>query len=411
MAEAALSDEPGTFVPVSFKVAHELRAHETRSEARGPRRAARGLRGVRRAPRPLPVDWRHALGLAGPGPLPRAHRRAGSLGDGQRLRRDHRQDEEPVLRDAQHACAAPLRHHPVRPHPVDNQESKLSSASGSASTCSMPPQPPFRGPHQRLIYRPRSDDPRLGAYRHIGDHQWLRARKLFVAEGRFVVERLLTLSAYEIESVNVTPPAFEALRPVLESLPCDVFICDPRAAARPHRIQLSSRLPRSGAASRPTRRWNRSSPRRGCSRWKASATLTMSAGFSGRPRRSAQAVCCSIRRAGIRSIERPFVRRWEPCCGCHGGVWTDGWTICSGSALPDSSWLRLTPVLSATSLHEFASATSSADRLLLLLGAEGSGLTPATLEISDIRVRIPVDMSVDSLNVVVAASIALERLS
>jgi hypothetical protein len=29
MAEAALPDEPGTFVPVSFKVAHELRANET----------------------------------------------------------------------------------------------------------------------------------------------------------------------------------------------------------------------------------------------------------------------------------------------------------------------------------------------------------------------------------------------
>ena len=29
MAEATLPQEPGTFVPVSFKVAHELRAHET----------------------------------------------------------------------------------------------------------------------------------------------------------------------------------------------------------------------------------------------------------------------------------------------------------------------------------------------------------------------------------------------
>jgi hypothetical protein len=29
MAEAALPDEPGTFVPVSFKVAHEIRAQET----------------------------------------------------------------------------------------------------------------------------------------------------------------------------------------------------------------------------------------------------------------------------------------------------------------------------------------------------------------------------------------------
>ena len=29
IAEAALPQEPGTFVPVSFKIAHELRAHET----------------------------------------------------------------------------------------------------------------------------------------------------------------------------------------------------------------------------------------------------------------------------------------------------------------------------------------------------------------------------------------------
>ena len=29
MAEAALPDEPGTFVPVSFKVGHEMRAQET----------------------------------------------------------------------------------------------------------------------------------------------------------------------------------------------------------------------------------------------------------------------------------------------------------------------------------------------------------------------------------------------
>ena len=72
--------------------------------------------------------------------------------------------------------------------------------------------------------------------------------------------------------------------------------------------------------------------------------------------------------------------------------------------------VALTPASNATLLHEFASTTSSADRLLLLLGAEGSGLTPAALEIADIRVRIPVDTSVDSLNVVVAASIALERL-
>ena len=77
-----------------------------------------------------------------------------------------------------------------------------------------------------MIHRPRADDPRLTAYRHIGDHRWLRDRGLFVAEGRLVVERLLSLPGYAIESVNVSPAAFEALQPLLESQTCDVFICD-----------------------------------------------------------------------------------------------------------------------------------------------------------------------------------------
>ena len=49
-------------------------------------------------------------------------------------------------------------------------------------------------------------------------------------------------------------------------------------------------------------------------------------------------------------------------------------------------------------------------RVALLLGAEGAGLSEAAVCAVDVRVRIPIDPSVDSLNVVVAASIALHRL-
>ena len=56
-------------------------------------------------------------------------------------------------------------------------------------------------------------------------------------------------------------------------------------------------------------------------------------------------------------------------------------------------------------------ATLSADaRLALVAGAEGYGLSTATIAAADVTVRIPVDPLSDSLNIVVAVSIALSRL-
>jgi tRNA G18 (ribose-2'-O)-methylase SpoU len=42
----------------------------------------------------------------------------------------------------------------------------------------------------------------------------------------------------------------------------------------------------------------------------------------------------------------------------------------------------------------------------LLVGAEGPGLTPTALRISDVRVRIPMSRGTDSLNVATAAALA-----
>ena len=49
-------------------------------------------------------------------------------------------------------------------------------------------------------------------------------------------------------------------------------------------------------------------------------------------------------------------------------------------------------------------------RVALLAGAEGPGLTADALAHADVTVRIPIDPASDSLNVVVAVSIALQRL-
>ena len=61
-------------------------------------------------------------------------------------------------------------------------------------------------------------------------------------------------------------------------------------------------------------------------------------------------------------------------------------------------------------IGEFQQHADPAARLLLLVGAEGPGLRDDTLGRADARVRIPIDSTVDSLNVVVAAGIALQRL-
>ena len=73
------------------------------------------------------------------------------------------------------------------------------------------------------------------------------------------------------------------------------------------------------------------------------------------------------------------------------------------------SLVALTPDAGAVPLDELALDRGDApdpDRLALLLGAEGPGLSPGTLAAADVRAGIPMRGGVDSLNVGVAAGIA-----
>jgi tRNA G18 (ribose-2'-O)-methylase SpoU len=76
----------------------------------------------------------------------------------------------------------------------------------------------------------------------------------------------------------------------------------------------------------------------------------------------------------------------------------DGWAVAA-----------LTPAADAMPLREFASATRP-QRVALVLGHEGEGLTDAALAACEFRIRIPIRPSVDSLNVATAAAIALYEL-
>jgi tRNA G18 (ribose-2'-O)-methylase SpoU len=70
--------------------------------------------------------------------------------------------------------------------------------------------------------------------------------------------------------------------------------------------------------------------------------------------------------------------------------------------------VALTPDPEAIPIDEYSPEPGS--RLILALGSEGPGLRPESLRYADVRLRIPIDPRADSLNVVVAAGIALTRL-
>lgn len=67
--------------------------------------------------------------------------------------------------------------------------------------------------------------------------------------------------------------------------------------------------------------------------------------------------------------------------------------------------LAMTPQGDARALRE-AMAAVHGERVAVLVGAEGPGLTTAALRISDLRVRIPMSRGTDSLNVATAAAVA-----
>ena len=67
--------------------------------------------------------------------------------------------------------------------------------------------------------------------------------------------------------------------------------------------------------------------------------------------------------------------------------------------------LAMTPSSEAQALPE-AMAAARDERVAVIVGAEGPGLTPATLRLSDVRVRIPMSRGTDSLNVATAAALA-----
>ncbi|MFE1577976.1 TrmH family RNA methyltransferase [Streptomyces fradiae] len=251
------------------------------------------------------------------------------------------------------------------------------------------------------------DDPRLHDYTGLTDVELRRRREpeegLFIAEGEKVIRRALN-AGYRMRSMLLSAKWVDALRDVIDEAPAPVYVVDPALAERVtgyhvHRGALASMrrepLPAAGdllAAARRVAVMESVNDHTNIGAiFRSAAALGMDAVLLSPDcadplyRRSVK-----VSMGAVFSV--PYARL---------GDWPrDLQTVReAGFRL-----LALTPGEDAVPLDE--AAPHRLERVALMLGAEGEGLSARALRAADTRVRIPMAHGVDSLNVGAAAAVA-----
>jgi tRNA G18 (ribose-2'-O)-methylase SpoU len=260
------------------------------------------------------------------------------------------------------------------------------------------------------------DDGRLDAYRDLRDGDLLRRRGLFVAEGRLVLRRVIDDGRFHIQSVLVNEAALADLAGPIASLDdsVPVFVCPTASFLRLtgfnlHRgclalVRRPAPTPIESLVAQPRLLLvleNVSNPDN------VGGIFRNAAAFGAGGVLLSPASCDPLYRKAIRTSMAAVLH--VPFTHCDRGAWRSapasmreaGFTIAA-----------LTPRASGETLDAFArrwrgSEASGARRLALVVGAEGAGLSAETEAYADARVSIETTDRVDSLNVAVAAGIAL----
>lgn len=256
-------------------------------------------------------------------------------------------------------------------------------------------------------------DARLADYAGVRDPALLRQRGLLIAEGRFVVRRLLGAPHIRTRSLLVNDAALNGLQDVLGRIDapcCDVYVASPDVittatgfdmhrgclalAERPVALPLDTALETShlvAVLERVVDPDNVGAVFRAAEAFGVDALL-LSPG------------CCD-----------PFYRK---AIRTSSGA---ALVVPSSAAVPWPDALdRLraagfviaatTPDETAMDIGTFTGTASARGRIAVLLGTEGHGVTADALARADIRLRIPMSGALDSLNVAMAAGIVLHRL-
>jgi tRNA G18 (ribose-2'-O)-methylase SpoU len=259
------------------------------------------------------------------------------------------------------------------------------------------------------------DDPRVADYRHLADGDRLRARGLFVAEGRLVVRRVLDDPSYRVRSLLLTDAARASLEDALERAPAEqtAYIVSLEAmqaitsfhihrgclalVGRPAPVNLEALAGRLQSATlvvaleEVANADNMGGVFRNALAFGAGAVL-LSPG------------CCdplyrkAIRTSMAATLRVPFARveRWP---GGLDALRAAGFAI-----------VALTPAAGARDIGAFAADAGRPARIAIMAGTEGAGLSAAAAAMADTHVRIPMAPGVDSLNLATATGIALQRM-
>jgi tRNA G18 (ribose-2'-O)-methylase SpoU len=251
-------------------------------------------------------------------------------------------------------------------------------------------------------------DARLDDYRGLRrPDQRSRAEGFFIAEGATVLERLLD-APHRIRSVVLTPARVARFAARLASVPAPLYVVTPEVLTEVvgydlHRGVIAS-------ATRPA-------PAPLADVIARARTIVVLEGLNdfenlGAIARSARALGADALVLDPLTAD-PLARRavrvsmgevlFLPT------VRLDNWPA-GLRALRDAGFRLVAMTPAAAAIDLFGIRREAGERIAVMLGAEGPGLTPAALELADVRARIPLRAGVDSLNVGHAAAIALAHL-
>jgi tRNA G18 (ribose-2'-O)-methylase SpoU len=260
----------------------------------------------------------------------------------------------------------------------------------------------------------RADDARLRGYALVAQPAALHQAGRFIAEGRLVVERVLAERRYQLDSVLLNEAALAALEPALREATAPIYLCPnslfealtghdfhrgclalvrrpPPLDWRTLAARARALLVLEGVANHD----NIGGVFRNSAAFGADAVLLDPSSADPLYRKAIRTSMGASLRVPFATIGLEDGARWPECL--------------SELAARGFDLIALTPGAGARDLDEFAAAPR-ADRLALLFGNEGAGLSAPALSACQQRVRIAIRPDVDSLNLAVACGIALQRL-
>ncbi|TVL93132.1 RNA methyltransferase [Streptomyces sp. SAJ15] len=258
-----------------------------------------------------------------------------------------------------------------------------------------------------LITIEDADDPRLSDYVGLTDVELRRRREpeegLFIAEGEKVIRRARQ-AGYEMRSMLLSAKWVDVMRDVIDEVPAPVYAVSPAVAERVtgyhvHRGALASmrRKPLPGAAELLA------TARRVVILESVNDHANIGAVY-----RSAAALGMDAVLLSPDCADPLYRRSVKVSMGAVFSVpyarletWPRGLDAVRDAGF---SLLALTPDAKATAIDE--AAPHRLERVALMLGAEGDGLSRQALMAADEWVRIPMAHGVDSLNVGAAAAVA-----